>query len=88
MYGILREEDEMMSSSLGGGFDAPRTPSMSQGDEESVDESKMPETTVVAAGNSGGNNPHGDVSPADVAQDVSDVQRDDDDDVHDWNFEI
>ena len=41
----------MMSLLLGGGFDAPRTPSMSRGDEE-----------LVSAGNSGGNDPHGDVS--------------------------
>ena len=78
----------MMSSLLGGGFDARRTPSMSRGDEESVDESKMPETTVVGAGDSGGNDPHGDASRADVTQDVSDIQRGGDDDVHDWNFEI
>ena len=77
-----------MSSFLGGGYDAPRTPSMSRGDEESVDESMMPETTVVGAGDSGGNDPHGDVSRADVAQDVLDIQRCGDDDVHDWNFEI
>ena len=35
---------------------------MSQGEEESVDESKMPETTVVGAGDGGGNNPHDDAS--------------------------
>ena len=50
----------MMSSLLGGGFDAPRTPSMSRGEEDSVDESKMPDPTVVDASNGGGNNPHGD----------------------------
>ena len=77
-----------MSSFLGGGFDAPWTPSMSRGDEKSVDESKMPETAVVGAGDSGGNNPHGDASHADVAQDVLDIQRGGDGDVHDWNFEI
>ena len=77
-----------MSSFLGGGYDAPRTPSMSRGDEESVDESKMPETTTVGAGDSGGNDPHGDASRADVTRDVSDIQRDDDDDIQDWNFEI
>ena len=81
-------EEEMMSSFLGGGFDAPRTPSMSRGDEESVDESKMPETTVVGAGDSGGNDPHGDASRANITQDVSDIQRGGDGDVHDWNFEI
>ena len=78
----------MMSSLLGGGFDAPRTPSMSRGDEESVEESKMPETTVVSAGDSGGNDSHGDTSRANVTQDVLDIQRGNDDDVHDWNFKI
>ena len=53
MYQILREEDEMMLSLLGGGFDAQRTPSMSRGEEESVDESKMAETAAVGAGDSG-----------------------------------
>ena len=82
-------EVNMMSSFLGGGYDAPRTPSMSRGDEESIEESKLPESTVVGAGNSGGIDPHGDVSRADVTQDVSDIQRgDDDDNVHDWDFEI
>ena len=47
-----------MLSFLGGGYDAPRTPLMSRGDEESIEESKMPETTVVGAGDSGGNDPH------------------------------
>ena len=61
---------------------------MSRGDEESVDESEMPETAVVGACNSGENDPHGDTSHADVTQDVSDIQRGDDDDVHDWDFEI
>ena len=78
----------MMSSFLGGGFDAPRTPSMSRGDEESVDESKMRETTMISAGDSGGNDPHGDTSHADVTQDVSDIQRGGDDDGHDWDSEI
>ena len=77
-----------MSSLLGGGFDAPHTPLMSRGDEESIEESKMPETAVVDAGDSGGNDPHGDASRADVARDVLDIQRGGDDDVHDWNFEI
>ena len=61
---------------------------MSRGDEESIEESKLPESTAVGAGDSGGNDPHGDVSRADVTQDVSDIQRGDDDDVHDWDFEI
>ena len=56
----------MMLLLLGGGFDAPCTPSMSQGDEDSVDESKMPDPTVADASNSGGNDPHGDASRANV----------------------
>ena len=78
----------MMLSFLGGGFDAPRTPSMSRGDEESIDESKMPETTVVGAGDSGGNDPHGDASRANVTQDVSDIQHGDDDNAQTgmWKF--
>ena len=43
---------------------------------------------MVGAGDSGGIDPHGDVSRADVTQDVSDIQRGGDVDVHDWNFEI
>ena len=63
---------------------------MSRGDEESVEESELPESTAVGAGDSGGNDPHGDVSRADVAQDVSDIQHgdDDDDDIQDWNSEV
>ena len=44
--------------------------------------------SVVGAGDSGGNDPHGEVSRADVTQDVSDIQRGNDDDVHDWDSEI
>ena len=88
MHRTPREENKMMSSLLGGGFEAPQTPSMSRGDGDSVEESKMPETTMVGAGDSGGNDLHGDTSRSDVAQDVSDVQRGGDGDVHDWNFEI
>ena len=36
-----------MSSDFGGGFDTPRAPMMSQGDEDSVDESKMPDLSMV-----------------------------------------
>ena len=88
MYQILREEEGMMSSLLGGGFEAPQTPSMCQGDEDSVEESKMPETAIIGASDSGGNDPNGDASHADVTRDVSDVQRGGDGDVQDWNFEI
>ena len=88
MHRILREENKMMSSLLGGGFEAPCTPSMFQGDEELIEESKLPETTVVDAGDSGRNDPHGDASCADVTQDVLDIQHSGDGDVHNWNFEI
>ena len=43
---------------------------------------------MVGAGDGGRNNPHGDASRADVTRDVSDIQRDDDDVIQDWNFEI
>ena len=88
MHRILCEEDEMMSSLLGGGFDALRTSSMSRGDEESIDESKMPDTNVIDAGNGGGNDPHGDASRADITRDVWDVQHGGDDDTQDWSMEI
>ena len=45
----------------------------------------------ITTGDSGGNNPHGDVSRADVTQDVSEIQcgdDDDDDDIQDWDFEV
>ena len=58
---------------------------MSRGDEESIEESKLPESTVVGAGDSGEMDPHGDSSRADVTRDVSDIQRDDDVDTQDWN---
>ena len=72
MYQFLREEDAMMSSFLGGGFDAPHTPSMSRGEEDSVEESKVPDPNLVDTGDSGGNDPHqcGDA------------------DAQDWNAEI
>ena len=87
MYRVLREEDAMMSSLLGGGFDALRTPLMSQGEEDSVDESKMPDPIAADAGDSGKNDPHGDASHVNVAQAVSDIQCSDDD-AQDWNVEI
>ena len=87
MYQFLRAEDTMMSSLLGGGFDALRTPSMSQGEEDSVDESKMPDPIVADTGNSGGNNPHGDASRVNATRAVSDIQCGKDD-AQDWNVEI
>ena len=76
-----------MSSGFGGGFDVPCTPMMSQGDKDSVDESKMQDPSVVDTGVSGGNNPHGDASCGNVACTVTHVQRDDDD-IQDWDAEV
>ena len=73
-----------MSSVFGSGFDAPRTPIMSRQDKDSVEESKVPDPSMVDAGDSGGNNPHGDVSCGDVTQVVAHIQRNDDD-VQDWD---
>ena len=87
MHQFLHEEDVMMSLLLGGGFDAPHTPSMSQGEEDSVDESKMPDPIVADTGDSGGNDPHGDASCVDVTQAILDVQHGNDD-AQDWNVEI
>ena len=73
-----------MLSDFGGGFNAPRTPMMSQGDEDSVDESKMPDPSMVDTRVSGGNDPHGDASHGDVTQAVTHIQRDDVD-IQDWD---
>ena len=76
-----------MSSVFGSGFDAPRTPIMSQQDKDSVEESKVPDPSMVDAGDSGGNNPHGDVSCGDVMQVVTQIQRGDND-IQDWDAEV
>ena len=73
-----------MLSDCGGGFNALRTPMMSQGDEDSVDESKKPDLSMVDTGVSGGNDPHGDASRGNVTQAVAHIQHDDDD-IQDWD---
>ena len=73
-----------MSSDFGGGFDAPRAPMMSRGDEDSVDESKMPDPILVDTGVSGGNDPHGDASRGNVTQAITHIQCDNDD-IQDWD---
>ena len=76
-----------MLSDFGGGFDAPRTPMMSQGDKDSVDESKMPDLSMADTGISGGNDPHGDASHENVAHTIAHIQRNDDD-IQDWDAEV
>ena len=76
-----------MLSDFGGGFNAPRTPMMSQGDEDSVDESKMPDLSMVDTGVSGGNDPHGDHSCGGVTHIVTQIQRGDDD-IQDWDAKV
>ena len=71
-----------MLSDFGGGFNAPRTPMMSQGDEDSVEESKMPDLSMVDTGVSGGN-----ASRGNVTHTVTHIQRDDDD-IQDWDAEV
>ena len=73
-----------MSSDFGGGFDTPRAPMMSQGDEDSVDESKMPDLSIVDTGASGRNYPRGDASRGDVTHAVTHIQRINDD-TQDWD---
>ena len=87
MHQFPREEDAMMSLFLGGGLDALHTPLMSQGEEDSVDESKAPDPNVVDTGDSGGNIIHGDASRSGVAQPIAQSQRGNADD-QDWNAEI
>ena len=51
-----------MLSFFGGSFDTLCTPLMACGDEESVEETKQADPSLVNAGNSGGTtDPHGDV---------------------------
>ena len=56
---------------FGSGFDALQTPMMSWGDNESVEESKLPDPSLVDAGDSGGNNPHGDTGHGGVTQAIT-----------------
>ena len=57
-----------MASIFGGGFDATRTPLMNRGDEDSVEESKVPDPDLVDTGDIGRNNPHGNAGCSGVAQ--------------------
>ena len=57
---------------------------MSQGDKESVEESKVLDSSMVDANDSGENDPHGEMSRGNVAQAVTQFQRGDDDD-QDWD---
>ena len=76
-----------MSSDFCGGFNARRAPIMSQGDKESVEESKVPDPSTVDASVSGGNNLHGDPGCGSVAQAITQIQRGDDD-TQDWDAEV
>ena len=57
---------------------------MSQGDEDSVEESKVPDPSMVDASDSGRNDPHGDASRGDITQAVTQTQHGDDD-IQDWD---
>ena len=57
---------------------------MSQGDKDTVDESKMPDPIMVDARVGGRNNPHGDASYGNITQAVSEIQHGDDD-FQDWD---
>ena len=76
-----------MLSVFGGGFDTLRTPMMSQGDKDSVEESKVLDPSVVDAGDSGRNDPHGETSCDDVTQAITQFQCSDDDG-RDWDAEV
>ena len=65
-----------MSSFFGGGFDAPHTPLMNQGDEESVEESKEADPSLVDTSNvMEMANPHGDMGHGGHAQAVTQSQH-------------
>ena len=76
-----------MLSIFGGGFDALWTTTMSQGDNKSVEESKLPDPSLVDAGDRGGNDPHGDTGRGGITQAVMQTQRNDND-ARDCNAEI
>ena len=60
---------------------------MSQEDKESVEESKLPDPSLVDAGDSGGNDPHGEIGCGGVMQAATQFQHGDDDD-QDWDAEV
>ena len=61
VHWFLRAEDSKMVLIFGGGFDAPQTPSMAWGDEDSAEKSKAPDPSLVDASDSGGKDSHGDM---------------------------
>ena len=72
-----------MASIFGGGFDSPRTPTMTWGDEDSTEESKVPDPDLANTGDIGGNDPHGDTGRSGITQAVTQTQHGDDD-AQDW----
>ena len=52
-----------------------------------MEESKVPDPSMVDAGVCGGNNPHGDLSCGGVTQAITQIQRGDDD-TQDWDAEV
>ena len=76
-----------MLSVFGGGFDAPQTPTMTRGDEDSVEESKALDPSLVDTGDSGRNNPHGEMGSGGVVQAIAQIQCDDDD-TQDWDAKV
>ena len=47
MYQLVHGKDCKMSSIFGGCFDAPQTPMMTWGDEDSMEESKVPDSGLI-----------------------------------------
>ena len=77
-----------MASFFGGGFDAPQTPSMTWGDEDSVEESKVPDPNLVDTGDSGETtNLHCDTGRGGISQAVTQSQRSTNN-AQDWDLEI
>ena len=77
-----------MASFFGGGFDAPQTPLMTRGDENSVEESKAPDPNLVDTSDIGETtNPHGDAGRGSVTQAVTQSQRGDNN-MQNWDLEV
>ena len=68
VHQLPHAEDSKMASLFGGGFDALQTPSMTQGDENSVEESKVPDPSLVDAGDGGGTADCGKCEPSFVVR--------------------
>ena len=74
---------------FGGGFEAPRTPLMTQGEEDSVEESKEPDPGLVDTGDSGEMaDPHGDVGCGRDVQAIAQTQCVDDDQTANWDAKV